>query len=220
MKRLPALVLGAAMLAALAACGGPQKPAEGQKPPAEADHQVPTEEAVLGVYSQADNTYENALLGLGFQPGEGWEVWDEGELAQLSGLSAEASPNDALEGDGYAQVFYAQAQDGLLTAGIALEDLGAPPSDALDEQAYAELAQERVAPALEAMGVSNITTRLGAATLAGAEHPAIFLHGTLQGVELYETVVCVKAGDYMASVTAASYLSDATQDILALFYAL
>lgn len=220
MKRLFALVLGAAMVAALAACGGPRNPADnGQEPPAETA-QALGEEEILGVYSQADNTYENALLGLGFQPGEGWEIRDEGELAQLSGLPAGASPNDALEGDGYAQVFYAQAQDGLLTVGIALEDLGPRPGDALDEQAYTELAQERVAPALEAMGVSDITTSLGAATLAGAEHPAIFLHGVLQGVELYETVVCVKAGDYIASITAASYLSDATPDILALFYAL
>ena len=252
MKKITALILLAAMLLSLAACGG--NPSVGsaeptptpeisddpvseppEEPPAETDEtdaETPDQtgepeapsEPVLGVYHADSNTYENELLGLGCQLEEDWRVYSADEMAQLNGMMVDMMTDEAiaeqLESSGYVQAFYAQLGDQPVTVNITVENLGLLYGALLDEQQYAELSIGQLPAVLESIGLEDISTEITTATFLGSEHTAINVYGQVQGLDFYETLVCVKVNRYMACVTAASYLADVTGDVLDMFYAL
>lgn len=206
MKKLLAFFLLAALLVSLAACGSKD------------------DEHILGVYTEDSRTYENNFIGIGCTLDSDWDVFSAEQIAELNGLAA-SQINDKdiakqLESSGNAMPFYAQQDQGLVTLNITLEDLGLLYGSLLSEQQYAENSIGQVAPALEAMGMSNVTTEIGSMSFAGSEHVSVSISGTLQGISFYETLVCVKTEKHMAIITAGSYISDTTKDVLALFYAL
>ena len=206
MKRLLALFLLAGMLLSLAACGSKD------------------DEHIMGVYTEASRTYENSFIGIGCKLDADWEVFNAGQIAELNGLLASQTDNEALakqlESSGTAMPFYAQKESGFVTLNVALENLGLLYGSLLSEQQYAETSVKQVAPALESMGMSNVSTEVGSLSFAGSDHVAIFVTGTLQGVSFYEALVCVKTEKHMAIITVGSYSTDKTKDVLALFYAL
>lgn len=194
------------MLVSLAACG-------------EKD-----DERILGVYTEDTRTYENSFIGIACKPDAEWEVYNADQIAELNGLVASQINDEAiakqLEESGTAMPFYAQQQEGLVTLNISLENLGLMYGSLLDEQQYAEQSSKQVAPALEAMGMTGVTTEVGTLSFAGSDHAAIFINGSLQGIPFYETLVCMKAGKYMAIITAGSYVTNTTKDTLSMFYKL
>ena len=246
MKKLFALILALTMLLSLTACGSSSAPAATQEPapsaapeatpepspePAEEAAETPAEEPaqeeadpIMGVYDAETYTYINEFLGLGFQMDESWDVFDEEGLAALNGMVSEVLTEtemaDALENSGVVQVFYAQAEDGLVTANIVVENLGLLYGAVLDEQAYVELADGQIAPALEATGMTDVTIDVSTASFAGAEHPCIAIHGLYSGIDFYESIVCIKVNRYMAVITTGSFMADVTGDVLAAFYSL
>ena len=206
MKKLFAFLLVAAMLVSLTACGGKD------------------DESILGVYSEDARTYENGFIGIGCKLDAEWDVFDTEEIAALNSLAADMMTDEKLaeqlQNSGLIQPFFAQLEAEALNVNITLENLGVLYGSRLSEQEYAEKAIEQLPTALQAIGLTDITTEIGTITFAGKEHVAIFVTGSLQGVAFYETMVCMKVGRYIASVTAGSYLSDTTADVLAMFYSL
>lgn len=206
MKKLLAFLLLTAMLVSLAACGSKD------------------DERIMGVYNEDALTYENDFIGIGCKLTEDWDVYNEEQLAALNGLVANQINDEAiakqLEDSGTVMPFYAQQGMGMVTLNITLENLGVLYGSLLDEKQYAEQSVKQVAPALESLGMSDITAEIGSLSFAGSDHVAIFVSGTLQGIAFYETMICIKADDYMALITAGSYLTDTTKESLTLFYKL
>lgn len=206
MKKLLAFILLAAMLVSVTACGSKN------------------DEKVMGVYTADTNTYENGFIGIGCKLDSDWEVFSTEQIAQLNGLAASQMTDEALakqlEDSGVLQPFYAQKEQGLATLNIAMENLGVLYGSTMDEQQYAEQGVTQVKAALESLGLSNVKAEVGKLTFAGKEHVAIFVEGELQGLSFYETMVCIKIDRYIANVTAGSYSTNTTKDLLALFYSL
>ena len=124
MKKITALILLAAMLLSLAACGNNPSaggaeptptPETSDVPPSEPPEETPAEtdetdaemsgqagepeapsEPVLGVYHADSNTYENELLGLGCRLEEDWRVYDADEIAELNGLISDMVTDEAV----------------------------------------------------------------------------------------------------------------------------
>lgn len=206
MKKFLAFFLIATLLVSLAACGSKN------------------DEHIMGIYTEDTRTYENSFIGIGCKLDADWDVFSAEQIAELNGLVASQIDNDdiakQLEKSGTAMPFYAQKEGGLVTLNIGLEDLGMLYGSLLNEQQYAEKSIDQVKPALEAMGMSNITTKIGSISFAGSNHVSISISGSLQGISFYETLVCVKTEKHMAIITAGSYATDTTEDVLAMFYAL
>lgn len=244
MKKTAVSILLAAALALLTACGGgsssggtspfapagqTQKPTDAATPPETQAPAVPDDadvpsDPLLGVYSASTNTYENKFIGIGCQLDADWEVFDEAAIAELNGLMMDAMTDEALaeqmENSGTFMPFYAQAEGGYVTLNITLENLGLLYGSMLEEKDYAELAVQQLPAALESLGLSDITTEVTTAVFAGGQHAAISLSGTMQDVEFHELMICMKVNRYIANITAASYFTDVTGDVLDLFYAL
>ena len=53
----------------------------------------------------------------------------------------------------------------------------------------------------------------------GKDNAGIYVKGSNGGIDMYERLACVKAGNYMAIITVCSYTADVTQDVLDLFKA-
>ena len=206
MKKFLAFFLVATLLVSLAACGSKK------------------DEDMLGVYTEDSRTYENSFIGIGCKLDKDWDVFSAEQIAELNGMLASQTNDKALaeqlESSGTAMPFYAQKEEGLVTLNITLENLGMLYGSLLDEKQYAEKSIDQVKPALESMGMSNVTTEIGSLSFAGSDHVSITISGSLQGISFYETLVCVKTEKHMAVITAGSYITDTTKDILALFYAL
>lgn len=123
MKKITALILLAAMLLSLAACGNqsaggaeptsapetadvpaseppeetaPQPDETGTETPDQAGEPEETPEPILGVYSADTNTYENELIGLGCQLDDDWRVYDADEIAALNGLMVDMMTDKAI----------------------------------------------------------------------------------------------------------------------------
>ena len=248
MKRIAALILLAAMLLSLAACGndpsaggaeptsapetsdtpaeetGPRPEETGTETPDQAGEPEETPEPVLGVYYADTNTYENELIGLGCQLDEEWRVYSADEMAELNGMMVDMMTDEAiaeqLESSGYVQAFYAQLGEDPVTVNITVENLGLLYGALLDEQQYIELTIDQLPAVLESMGLTDITSEITTTTFLGSEHTAVNITGQVQDAAFYETLVCVKVNRYMACITAASYLADVTGDVLDMFYAL
>lgn len=173
----------------------------------------------LGTYQ--DGVYSNSFLGLECRVDEQWTVATEKELAELNGLVLDAM-TDAdlaaqLEKASVVHLFYAMADEGLVTMNVALENLGVINGVLLDEKSYVELSVKQVPAALEAIGLSGVTAEAEEMTFAGGSHWGVVIHGMLSDVNFYEKIVCVKVGNYLAAVTVGSYYEDITDQLLAKF---
>ena len=223
MKRITCMLLITVMLLAMAGCDLPF-PRPTTEPATVPTTTVPAttapeEHSFVGAY--ANNVYTNEFLGIRCNLDPAWTVFDEEQLAQLAGLTADLMGNEALkeqmEKGAAVYAFYAQSQNGQRNMNIVLERLSLVNGILLNEKGYVEIAMPQMKQALEGIGLENVTVEQATLQFAGGEHAGIRIHGTTQGVDLYETVVCVKNGNYIASVTVCSVGTDSTADLLALF---
>ncbi|MCE5236701.1 MAG: hypothetical protein LLF87_11720 [Eubacteriales bacterium] len=115
---------------------------------------------------------------------------------------------------------YAASSDGLATINILFENLGVVYGFALDEDKYIDLAMENLQQSLESSGIENIALEKTPLDFAGASRTAISITGELSGVPLYESLVCMKQGNYMASITICSINENIAEQLAGLFYAI
>ena len=221
MKRIACFLLIALMILTMAACTQPtQNPTTTVTPTTTVPATTaPKESPFVGSYS--NNVYTNEFLGITCQLNADWTVFNEEQLAQLAGLTADLMDNEALkeqmEKGTAIYAFYGQAQGGQVNMNIVLERLSLINGILLDEKGYVEIAKDQLVKGLESVGLETVTAEPVTLQFAGAEHAGIRVQGTMQGVTLYETIACVKNGNYIASVVTASVGTDTTADLLALF---
>lgn len=248
MKKILCLLLAAVMILSMTACGGEPEETKAPKetteptvattavpetePATEPTTEPVTEPAtepatepeqtnpVLGVIN--GNTYENQYFGFGCELDSSWYVATKEEIAQIMGLTSDVL-NDGgfelqLETSGVAYGLYAMKGDGLTSLNMVVENLGLLYSLTMDEKTYAETAAKQLPDAFAAMGMTDVKAEVVTISFAGKDHVAITLEGNMSGVMFYETLVCVKAANYIAVITAGSYQENTTKDILNGFY--
>lgn len=240
MKKCFALILALAMLLSLAACGGSSAPAATQAPapsvPAPTEAPAPAEEPAqepaaeeedaptFGVYDPEACTYTNEFLGFVFRVGDTWTVLDREELAQFNDVLAEMVSDEKLSetlaDSGSFHVFYATDDEIFASVDIVMENLGLLYGAVLSEEKYIELSKDDLAPALESIGIDDVTVETATFSFVGEEHPGLTVHGTMEGIDMYESIVLLKVGRYMAVIAVSSYIEDFTRDILAEFHSL
>ena len=171
----------------------------------------------------ADGVYSNDFLGISCRVGAKWTVYSDAQLAQLNGLvldiMTDADIVEQLKKSNVAYLFYATAEGGHLSANVVLENVGVVNGVLLDEKTYMTLSAEQLPAALQSMGLTNATVEEITVHFAGADRPAVRVQGKFSGVNFYEKIVCIKAGDYFGVVTVASYHNDKTDMLLGLFMA-
>lgn len=212
MKRIMAVLLTLTLLLAL---GAPMAFA--------AAAEEPDAEDVIGL--KEDNVYISEFLGITASFGEDWYLCSDEEALQAMGYVADTLEDedlaDLLRESGAVCDLFAVALDGSNdTINIQLEDLGFLYGMVLSEEAYAKRALPMMEDGLEQMGLEKIRIDQETIDFAGEKHLSITVSGEMSGAVLYERMVLLKTGSYMATVTYASVGSQNADQLPELFRAI
>ncbi|MCR4652303.1 MAG: hypothetical protein K5744_01240 [Eubacterium sp.] len=174
----------------------------------------------FNVGASAGAEYTNETFNLKFALPDGWSFFDEAQMEQLNATIGDKMNSkevaDAIKsGKAYIDM-YASTADQLKTVNINLADAhvdieAAGGADIMMSDTVLNTTKN----ALEAQGITGLEVTKGTTTFLGkADTPAIIVKGEFNGVEVHETLVYAISGHYLATITAASFGEDVTQDIL------
>lgn len=154
---------------------------------------------------------------------ESWTFFTSDEIAQLTGQVVDLLDNEAVA-EAYASgksvvEMYAMRDDNA-TLNLTVENLGEEYGAQLTEEDYADVSLDILPDQLTAAGYTDVSVSKTTLTFAGAEHYAVTVSASIQGMPLQEMLACVKVGDYVAVVTAASYGAETPAELLSAFHAL
>ncbi len=200
----------------------PEDKPEPEDNPGKEPAEEPAEEETFDTGVIIGGTYSNEFLGINCNLDSNWIFFDEAQMAQINGLTAESIDDEGiktqLEESGVIYDLYAMTIDGGGTINIALEDLGLIYGSILSEDGYADIAIKQLPEALESTGMSDVSCEKVTVEFCGEEHTAINVTGTMEGLELYETLVCIKSGKYMACITICTVGENRIDELLDCFY--
>ena len=198
MKRILSFMLVMAMALSLAAFGGSALAADAAVDASE----------IVGV--KENNVYANEFLGIMAAFSDDWYVLSDEETAQTMGYVADAIDNaelaDQLRNSGTVCDLYAIKLDNSGdNINIQLEDLGFLYGLAMSEEAYFKQAEPQLKTGLEQMGLTNVKIESEKIEFAGEKHVTCLVSASYGGTPVYERMVIVKSGNYMATVTGFSF---------------
>ena len=188
-------------------------------------------DAEFDLGTTSGSTYENRFLGIGCTLDENWTFVSEEELMASHAEMADRTDNETLKevlsSTGILKDMYAIADNGLLTIGVSLENMGVLYGLTMDEDTYVDQNLTMYADQINQLGIfSDFSAEKSTVMLAGQERTAIRSHGLRmvegmdEGFEFYMVQAAIKAGNYMAIITLGSYLEDVTDTLASYFYAL
>lgn len=204
MRKVTAMLLVLCMVLCLCACGSKD------------------EEAVVQTGTLEGYKYENKFLGIGCELDESWTYASAEELAQMIGQTAEMFDDDYADKLKDQDMFYdmmAVTEEGLVSINVVIQNVGILYGTALSEEKYLELAEDELEEQLGSAGMENVETARITANFAGAERNGIHISSTIQGVPYYCTQMCIKQGQYIASISLCSFSEDIGAELMAYFYA-
>ncbi|MBQ3481573.1 MAG: hypothetical protein IJH48_04435 [Oscillospiraceae bacterium] len=196
----------------------PAEEAPAEEPATEAE---PEAEDMLGKKS-GENTYTNRALGIRAEFPSGWVILSDEETAQVMGIVADSFSNEDLadllrESGSLCDLYAVDILSGLNNVNIMLEDLGAINGIIIKEDSYLDLGVSQLKDVFEQMGLNNVQTEKGSCSFAGGEHATMLISGEINGVRIFERMVLIKTGRYMATITATSQDADKLDEIMAFF---
>ena len=174
----------------------------------------------------ADGTaYVNETFGYACVFDSFWTMDSAEQMAEKSGIPADLAEADlkerlAASSSSYIYEMMARKATGE-NVNIVVQDLGI--MGRLGEETVAKSTYEEIKDSITDMGFKDGEITYGTVTFAGKEHPGLFIHGNVEGLEkeLYEiqAIVCTEDGLFSA-VTATSFDFDGCQAILDMFQAI
>ena len=228
MKKLLVVLLALALAFSMTACGGDEDVLgqitgeETESNGAEESQDTAETETPVSLGKAEGTVYESEFLGMGFNLPEGWNFYTDEQIKELNNLTSDMVDDDVAKQLAEASLIhdmYAMDSLGSSTT-IILEKMSAISSAIVDEKTYAESSVRQIPKALESLGFTEVKTTIGSTDLCGEEHVTIDIEATSPNGVLYEKVICVKIGQYIACITVATLDGTETAAILSNFYSL
>lgn len=232
MKRKIALLLALAMAASLTACGGVDESKLGEitnketvsEENGDVENETSGEEtgvsAIDRIGEAEGNTYENAYTGIGFNLPEGWTFYSKDQINELNNITQDMLDEDIAKQIEQAAVIYdmyALDQYGN-SVNIVMEKLSVIASKGIDEKTYAEASTSQLEEALKQVGYNEVTAETTSIVFNGEEHAAIDVVCTMEGLTLYEKLICIQIDEYMVCITIGTTYTNTIEDVLSYFY--
>ena len=167
--------------------------------------------------------YENENIGVGVLLDEDWVIYNDEQLAQLSGLTADMFSDEKykemMEKSNSFTDFFAQHSSGA-SMNVLFENLGLLYGSVLSEEQYRTAAMQNMAGAYESAGFENVQIEENTVEFAGAERVGIHTSCTVNGVNYYVQQVLIKAGSHMGIISLCCFVQDDTPLMASFFYPL
>ena len=217
-KKLLTCLLALSLVLSFAACGQPAN-IRGEVTPnstTEATTAPAVTEPQFSIGSATGNTYKNTFIGIQCTLDSNWVFKTDEEMKAVNesvvgviGDQYEA----ALANATVVQDMMATHANQMDTVNVVLEKLGAA-SLLITEEQYLNLSKESTVNALTAMGMTIASAEISTVKLAGQDHACLNIVGSYSGIPLYEKLVVIKCGGYIACITTCTWLEDTCQSIL------
>lgn len=221
MKKLFVMFLTMMLAISFVACGDSDTDIKGSIK-TENEKNTNTEEIELSMGHAEGNIYESEFIGIGFQLPDNWSFYTEEQIKAMNNIAADLMEEEYAEAIANANIVYDMyALDALgNNVNINIEKLNVASALAYTEEEHVEATVGTLEDALSSMGLGEVTANVTTVTIAEEEHHAIDVVCVGEQITLYEKVICIKIGRYMANVTITTVGNDATSEIIKQFYEL
>ena len=183
-----------------------------------------TEKDTLSLGKSQGTTYESAFIGLGWTLPEGWSFLSDKEMKALNNITTEQIDNEEIqEALKNAKVIYDMYAMNATTGdsvNITLEKLDPAVSLLYDESAYINASLTNLGAAMESSGYKDVQIAKSTIHFCGKDYEGIKLQASSGNIIIYEKLTCIKVGNYMAVIVAASTKEATTETIFENFYTL
>lgn len=192
--------------------------------PDETSENTPNDSDLVELGNVSGSVYRNPSIGIACDLSANWIYANEDELAEMNELSAELFDDEELKeqllnADMFYD-FYAESTDGTANLQVLFENLGVLYGTILDEDGYIELSLDGLEAGLSSAGMSNIQSQKKNVNFAGKSRSAIYVTSQASGITVYQYMIPIKTGDYMAVVVVTCSLADITENLMDMFYAI
>lgn len=214
MKKLLALLLALCILVALVGCssddvrGDITDDGSSDVSASESgDVTSETDEPEFSMGKATGKNYENKFLGLGCNLDSNWTFYTDEQIRELNNVTADLVGEEFANQIKDAQIIYdmmASHSNGTDSMNINLENVGLIGGIA-NLRAYLDNSVPMLKQGLGNMGYSNITTESIQVEIDGKEFEGLDLVADISGMKFYERLFCIKKGNYIASITMASF---------------
>ncbi len=172
--------------------------------------------------SVSESTYWNETLSIGYElPDSDWFFYTEEEILEINQLTGEMLGEDyqkALDSlNGYTDMYAANSVT-RENVNITVENLSGLNALIISEASYMQLGAKGLDETLKQMGVEDFTCTSEDFTVGGETHPGSRVSYTLQDVPIYQTLVVIKSGRKMLTITVTAMQADACDSILEGFF--
>ena len=219
MKKILALLMALTMLLSFAACGG-EPNVRGEKSNSNTGTTEETQEE-LSLGAVDGLTYENKFIGIGCTLDSTWTFSSDEEMKALNSAGAELMGEEYVEAMKEATVVYdMMATKDNLTDNIQvnLEKMNALQAIALDVAENYKAVAQAVRESYESMGATGFSEEYSKLTIDGKEFDVLNITVDLGGVQMYQTILSIKCGTYLANVIITTAGENTVSSILEGFY--
>ncbi|MBQ8587578.1 MAG: hypothetical protein IJ453_05780 [Oscillospiraceae bacterium] len=172
-------------------------------------------DSILG--NREGNKYEVPSMGFGLELPDYWNIFNEEELAALIGIAIDQFNNDnlteMLENSASILEFVAASPAGSSIT-IAREYL----PDYIDADTYFDVASPVLVRDLRNSGYENLTYEIATVSFLGEEQACMNLQGTVNGIDVYQTLVVIMSDGYVSLVTLTGTSPEQGTELLDYFY--
>lgn len=167
------------------------------------------------------NTYKSDFIGIGCTLGDGWVFYTDEQIAELNGIRDSLLDDEYLEQMKKATVLYdmyAANQAQSSTINITLEKGTKLGVFMTDIDAVLTKSVDSLKSSFENMGGANFKYELRDVKIGDETFNGMDIYVEINGVPLYETMICIKSSEYLAYVCVASYVDNLSDEILGTFF--
>ena len=224
MKRILSVCLVVFLLLSLCACRADEEQIRGEQiqgNQSAGDTQPPSEGPEFSLGSTSGVTYENAFIGIGCNLPEGWSFYTDEQIRQINNITADAVGEEFQELMEQATVvydMYAVSADGLNNMNVNLEKVPQIQLLVLDLEENLKKIGPTLQETMENMGITDYTYETGTKTIEGKTFTCLNCHGTISGIDMYQTILNIKCNGYLASVTICTFGENQIDQMLENFY--
>lgn len=220
MKKLFALLLALIMVFCFTACADDDD-VRGDVSSG-SNNSTSSEEATFDTGKVSSNKYTNKFLGISCELGSDWTFMTDEEIKENNKQALNMMDNEdyaeALQNASTFTDMMATHSNQTDTLGITFEKLTGV-NLTISEDKYIDSTKDVLKSSLESMGMQNVTLTTGKDNFAGKKHSYVAISAQYSGISVYEKIVVVKKGNYVAIVAACTWKTNGCDDVLSLFKA-
>lgn len=175
------------------------------------------EEPEFSMGKATNNVYRNKFLGLSCTLPSGWKFYSDEQILELNNITADVIDEDVANQLKEANIVYdmfASSEDELNNINVNLEKCSAIQLINIDLKEVLEAQIETIKSTYQSMGYTDINVGYVKVKVDGSDYDVLQITAKIQGLDFFANCFMFQRGNYLASVTVSSLLTNKNETIL------